>query len=303
MAIPGPPVSGPATAGQRGAGADWMLIDGSSLIFRAFFGVPRTVRAPSGMLNNGIRGFLDLLARLVTDRRPRRVLIASDEDWRPAWRVALIPGYKAHRVAEPVPPDLEPQIPRAWEVMAAIGIPVLGARDYEAEDVIATVAARVEGTVEVVSGDRDLFGLVRDPRVWVLYPAGKGQWQYIDEAAIEARYDVPGRAYSDFAALRGDPSDGLPGLPGVGPKSAASLLRRHGDAAGVMAAGRLSEAQAAYLRAALEVVRPVETIDLDIPDRLLPTQPADPAGVERLKLELGLGGAIDRLLKALDAAR
>ena len=208
-----------------------MLIDGSSLIFRAFYGVPRTMKAPGGGLNNAIRGFIDVLARLLAERRPARVLVATDEDWRPDWRVDLIPSYKEHRTAEPVPPALEPQIPVAWDVLRAVGFAVLGARDYEAEDIIASVAKRANGRVEIISGDRDLFALVRDPRVSVIYPQGKGQWLRVDEKEVATRYDIPGRAYADFAVLRGDPSDGLPG-------SVASATRARLRCCGAMAASR-----------------------------------------------------------------
>src|SRR5213080_3719351 len=146
-----------------------MLVDGSSLIFRAYFGVPQTVRSPDGRPVNAVRGFLDNLARLLTERRPRRLAVASDEEWRPRWRVELIPSYKAHRVAEPVPHGLIPQFPVIHEILEAVGVDFVGVADHEAEDVIATWTARAAGaTVEIVSGDRDLFALVRDPAVMVL---------------------------------------------------------------------------------------------------------------------------------------
>src|SRR5215472_7918474 len=155
--------------------ADWMFVDGSSLIFRAFFGVPTTFRSPDGKPVNGVRGFMDRLATLVVDHRPARLAVASDEDWRPAWRVELIPGYKVHRVAEPIPPELEPQMPIIHEVLDAVGVDFVGVRDYEAEDVIATWVARAAGSsVDIVSGDRDLFALIRDPDVRVLYPEKRG---------------------------------------------------------------------------------------------------------------------------------
>jgi len=281
------------------AGPDWMLIDGSSLIFRAFFGVPRTMRAPDGSLNNAIRGLLDVMARALVPRRPRRMVVASDEDWRPNWRVELLPGYKAHRVAEPVPPELAPQIPRVWEVLDAIGIPVVGVRDYEAEDIIATLVRKAKGTVEIVSGDRDLFALVRDPSVWVLYPEGKGQWRKVDEADIEARYSIPGRAYGDYAVLRGDPSDGLPGLRGVGDKNAAALLRKHGSVEGLLRDGKLRDEERDYLQRALKVVTPVDNIPIELPEARVPPAPHDAARLDALKQKYGLGGSVERLLDIL----
>src|SRR5438128_12109622 len=143
--------------------AEWLLVDGSSLIFRAFFGVPRTFHAPDGRLVNAVRGFSDRLATLIHERRPRRIAVATDEDWRPRWRVDLIPGYKAHRVAEPIPPDLKPQMPIIHGFLDAIGVDFVGVPGYEAEDVIATWTAKTPGTVEILSGDRDLFALVEDP--------------------------------------------------------------------------------------------------------------------------------------------
>ena len=203
---------------------DWLFVDGSSLIFRAFFAVPQAVRAPDGRSVNAVRGFMDTMARVLPARRPVRLAVASDEDWRPAWRVELLPSYKAHRVAEPIPPDLDRQMPHIHRVLAAIGVDFVGAPDFEAEDVIASWVSQVDGTIEILSGDRDLFGLVDGARVRVLYPE-KGGLAEVDDAEVERRYGVPAGSYSDFAVLRGDPSDGLPGLSGVGPKRAADLVR------------------------------------------------------------------------------
>ena len=281
---------------------EWLLVDGSSLIFRAFFGVPRTIRAPDGTPVNAVRGFCDYLARFITLRQPRRALVAADVDWRPQWRVELMPSYKTHRLNLQPEPDLERQIPIIAEVMEAVGIPMLGAAGYEAEDVIATVAARANGLVEVVSGDRDLFALVRDPDVRVLFPEGKGQLAEVDEAAVSARYGIPGRSYLDFAILRGDPSDGLPGLAGVGPKKAAELLRRYGSVSGMLDKASLNQLDADYLRRALKIVTPDATLSLNIPDSVLPPSPAQPEWVDELKRAYALGGALDRLLRALAGA-
>jgi 5'-3' exonuclease len=280
---------------------DWMLIDGSSLIFRAFYGVPRTMKAPGGGLNNAMRGFLDVLARLLTERRPARVVVATDEDWRPQWRVELIPSYKTHRTAEPVPPELDPQISPTWEVLRAFGFAVVGAAGYEAEDIIASVAAQASGRIEIISGDRDLFALVRDPDICVIYPEGKGKWRRVDEAEIEARYQIPGRTYIDYAVLRGDPSDGLPGLPGVGDKSAAAMVRRHGSIDGVISGAKLSETNVDYLRRAISVVRPVDSIPLQLPPAEVPRHAVDPDQVNVLARQYGLGGSVDRLRAALPA--
>ncbi|GAC1332173.1 MAG: 5'-3' exonuclease [Candidatus Dormibacteria bacterium] len=278
---------------------NWLLLDGSSLIFRAFYGVPRTVVSPGGAPVNGARGFLDYLARFVTEMRPRNIVVASDADWRPAFRVEAMPSYKSHRVAEPIPPELATQMPLIDDLLKALGICRIGVAGYEAEDVIASVLQHATGRVDIISGDRDLFALVRDPDIRVLYPAGKGQLDVIDEAEIEKRYGVPGRAYGDFAILRGDPSDGLPGLPGVGPKKAVDMIRRYGSVRGVLTEARLSESDRAYLEAAIRVVLPVMDIPLPQPDAAVPARPAHPEALETLKREFGLGGAVDRLVRSL----
>jgi 5'-3' exonuclease len=276
-----------------------MFVDGSSLIFRAFYGVPNTFRAPDGMAVNGVRGFMDRLATLVVEHRPGRLAVASDDDWRPGWRVELIPSYKAHRVAEPIPPDLEPQMPVIHEVLAAVGVDFVGVADHEAEDVIATWTARAAGaSVDIVSGDRDLFALVRDPGVRVLYPEKRGLTA-VTEAEVNRRYGVPGRLYADFAILRGDPSDGLPGLAGVGDKRAADLVTRHGGLDGLVASGRLSESDRDYVRRARRVVPPVTDLPLDLPAGRRDSYPADPERAEALSARYGLRSPMERLLKAL----
>jgi 5'-3' exonuclease len=278
--------------------ADWMFVDGSSLIFRAFYGVPSSIRAPDGRPINAVRGFMDRLATLVHEYRPSRLAVASDQDWRPAWRVELIPSYKSHRTAEPVPPDLEPQMPIIQDVLDAVGVDFVGVADHEAEDVIATWAAHAEGSVDIVSGDRDLFALIRDPLVRVLYPEKKGLTA-VDEAEVERRYGVPGRLYADFAILRGDPSDGLPGLPGVGDKKAAELVTRNGGVAGLLNGGRLRESDHVYLERALRVVPPVVDLPVALPAGRRSTYPADPERVMELAARHGLAGAFERLLRAL----
>jgi len=277
---------------------DWLLVDGSSLIFRAFHGVPRSVRSPDGRPVNAVRGFLDTLARLVTTRQPRRLAVAGDEDWRPAWRVELIPSYKAHRTAEPVPPDLEPQMLIIHEALAAIGIDFVGVPEYEAEDVIATWTANTPGTVEIVSGDRDLFALIEDPRVWVLYPEKAGL-AVVTEAEVSRRYGIPGRSYADFAMLRGDPSDGLPGLKGVGAVAAVDLIRRHGGVSGVLRDGRLAEHQREYLTRAMRVVPPVSNLSVELPQGRRDSYPVDGQRLAALAERHGLRSATDRLVQAL----
>lgn len=277
---------------------DWLFVDGSSLIFRAFHGVPSTVRAPDGRQINAVRGFLETLTRLITSRRPANIAVASDEDWRPAWRVELIPAYKAHRATEPIPPDLEPQMPIIHDFLDAIGIEFIGTPDYEAEDVIATWTAQAPGTVEIVSGDRDLYGLIEDPRVRVLYPE-KGGLAVVDEAEVTRRYGIPGRMYADYAVLRGDPSDGLPGLKGVGAVTAASLITRHGGVAGLLRDGSLRPDQRDYISRAMRVVQPVQDLPVALPAGRRDSYPADATALGGLVETYGLGFTTDRLVKAL----
>ena len=224
-----------------------MLLDTASMYFRAFYGVPDSFRAPDGTPVNAVRGLLDFIARMVTDYRPTHLVCAWDNDWRPQWRVDLIPSYKSHRVeyvvagapdVEQVPDPLEAQVPVILEVLDALGITVLGKDGYEADDVIGTLATDAGMPVDVVTGDRDLFQLVDDEaEVRVLYIArGVSRHERITAAVVRDKYGVAPSQYADFATLRGDASDGLPGVAGVGEKTAASLLRKFSDLAGIEAA-------------------------------------------------------------------
>ena len=277
---------------------EWLLVDGSSLIFRAFYGVPQTTRAPDGTLVNAVRGTLETLARLITERRPKRLALATDEDWRPDWRVELLPSYKEHRTAAPVPPLLEPQMPVIMQCLEAVGIDALGLDGYEAEDVIASLVARVETPIEIYSGDRDLFSLIRDREVIVLYPEKTGLAE-VDEEEVARRYSIPGRAYADFAILRGDPSDGLPGVAGIGAKKAADLVRRYGSVSAMLEAGIFRSADAEYLEKAGRIVLPVTDLKIDVPRGKRDRYPDDPARVEELGKRYGIASSFQRLLSAL----
>ena len=282
--------------------ADWMLLDGSSLMFRAFFGLPVTAfKAPNGQPVNAVRGFLDMLARLVTDRKPRALVVATDEDWRPAFRVDVIPSYKTARLERgAMPPELEPQEPIIRAVLKAIGVEVIGAAGFEAEDVIASLLPKISGKVEIVTGDRDLFALVRDPDVCVLYTQqGIGRLLVVDEAEVERRYGIPGRSYGDFAVLRGDPSDGLPGVPGVGEKTAAQLVRRYKDLDGIVASGRLGDAANAYIQQARRVGVPVSIAPVGKPEGTRPLPPKDPQALAKLDETYGIAASTERLVRAL----
>ncbi|MGI5424701.1 5'-3' exonuclease [Streptomyces sp. CA-179760] len=307
---------------MRGVTGRLMLLDTASLYFRAYFGVPDSVRAPDGTPVNAVRGLLDFIDRLVKDHRPDQLVACMDADWRPHWRVELIPSYKAHRVAEEraagpdeeeVPDTLSPQVPVIEEVLDALGIARVGVARYEADDVIGTFTARAGGPVDIVTGDRDLYQLVDDARgVRVLYPLkGVGTLQLTDEAWLRAKYGVDGRGYADLALLRGDPSDGLPGVPGIGEKTAAKLLAEYGDLAGIMAAvedrrskltptqrRRLDESRP-YLAVAPKVVRVADDVPLPDVTTALPKAPRDPEELRTLAAQWGLGGSLERLLTTL----
>ncbi|WP_432497542.1 5'-3' exonuclease [Kineococcus auxinigenes] len=319
----------PAAPGADGLGAGrerLLLLDAASLYYRAFHGVPQSLTAPDGTPVNAVRGFLDAVAFLVAEHRPVRLVACWDEDWRPAFRVAALPSYKAHRVGpgggEDSPAALGPQVPVIAEVLAALGVARVGCAGFEADDVIATLAARAvaagDVVVDVVTGDRDLFQLVDDAAgVRVLY-VGKGvrRAEVVDQAWLAARYGVrDGAGYADLAVLRGDPSDGLPGVAGIGEKSAAGLLERYGDLAGVRAAAaepasavpagqrrRLLEASG-YLDAAPAVVRVVREAPVPVVPDALPRAAADPGSLERLVQRWGLASSVERVLTALGSAR
>ncbi|MGH3239796.1 MAG: 5'-3' exonuclease [Spirillospora sp.] len=300
-----------------------MLLDTPSLYFRAFFGVPESVTAPDGTPVNAVRGLIDMIARLVQDRGPERLVCCMDADWRPAFRVEALPSYKAHRVAEgggdQTPDALEAQLPIINAVLDAVGLASAGVPGYEADDVIGTLAVRgaADGPVDIVTGDRDLFQLVDDAApVAVLYTArGIRNLQVMGEKEVAAKYGIPGRGYGDYATLRGDPSDGLPGVPGVGDKTAAALITRFGSVAGILAAldagtdegfpagaRRKMEAAREYLAAAETVVRVVT--DIDAPevtalDDRLPTGARDPETLVALADEWNLASPVNRLLNAL----
>ena len=301
-----------------------LLLDAPSLYFRAYFGVPDSITAPDGSPVNAVRGFLDMVARLMQQYRPTRLVAAMDADWRPAFRVAAIPSYKAHRLAgedptvETIPDTLSPQVPVIEAVLDALGIACFGIEGHEADDVIGTLATDPGCPTDVVTGDRDLFQLVDDSvPVRILYTArGVGRHDVVDEAWVAQKYGIPGRAYADFAVLRGDPSDGLPGVAGVGDKTAASLITRFGsleallaaldagETAGFPAGCRIKlEAARDYLRVAPAVVQTVRDLPLpDVDDRVRP-EPREPAALVELSDRWGLDSSVNRVLASMAAAR
>jgi len=270
------------------------------MFFRAFYAIPQTMRGPGGHLVNAVRGTLDTLARYVTDRKPLHLAFTTDEDWRPDWRVELIPGYKEHRTAEPIPPALIPQVPIILASLEAVGIDVVGLEDYEAEDIVASLATKVKRPIEIASGDRDLFSQVQGTEVIVLYPQ-KGGMAVVDEAEVARRYGIPGRAYADYAILRGDPSDGLPGIAGVGDKKAAELVTRYGSVGKMLEAGVFRNANAEYLQRALKVVPPVRDLPIEVPRGRRDQYPEHPKKVDELAKKYGIENNFERLVKALSS--
>jgi 5'-3' exonuclease len=302
-----------------------MLLDTASLYFRAFFGVPDSVQAPDGTPVNAVRGLLDFISRLVEEYQPTHLVCCWDNDWRPQWRVDLIPSYKQHRVVvvrpgdvpdiEAVPDPLQVQVPVIIEVLNAFGLCVVGADRYEADDVIGTLATGAGMPVDIVTGDRDLFQLVDDEaEVRVLYTArGVGKHERVTEHTVVEKYSVLPQQYADFATLRGDASDGLPGVAGIGDKTAASLLLSYGDLSGIRAAaadpgsglgpgprGKINAA-ADYLDVAPKVVAVARDIDLGTPDSRLPDVPRDPEALAALAERWGLSSPVQRLTGVLAA--
>ncbi len=294
-----------------------LVFDAPSLWFRAFYGAPTSVVAPDGTPVNAVRGFLDYVARQLRERRPDRFVAALDTDWRPQWRVDLVPAYKLHRVApdggDGTPDLLGPQIQVILDMLAAVGLAAVGAPGYEADDVIGTLCAQQRGPVDVVTGDRDLFQVVTDEphRVRVVYTVDK--MRAVGPVEVEAKYGIPGTAYADFALLRGDASDGLPGVAGIGDKGAAALVTRFGGIGGIRAAlaagstdgfpagARLRlERAAGYLAAAEPVVRVATDVELPEVDDRVPAAPRDPARVLELADRWGLESPSERLLAALE---
>ena len=309
-----------------------MLLDTASLYFRAFFGVPDSLRAPDGTPVNAVRGLMDFISRLVGEYDPTHLACCWDDDWRPQWRVDLIPSYKSHRVAEEnphgepdveeVPDELTPQVDMIMAVLDAFGIATAGAPGYEADDVLGTLAARErKDRVVVVSGDRDLLQLVADDpvQVRVLYLGrGMSKASMFGPAEVADQYHVPveraGPAYAELALLRGDPSDGLPGVPGVGEKTAATLLAQYGSLEAIVAAAddpksKMSKAYRKKLLAAtdyIEAAGPVVRVAHDAPvtfttkSDTLPLAAVHPRKVADLAGELGVTSSVGRLQKALD---
>ena len=295
-----------------------MLIDSASLWYRAYYGMPDTLLSPTGMPVNAIRGYLDMTARLIAMYSPNRIVACIEGDWRPSWRVDLFPAYKANRLEdeseeEEEPETLTPQIPVLLDLLDAFGIPMLGVDDYEADDVMATFAVKEKGPIRIVTGDRDLFQLVDDKAdIKVVYLArGISAHDLVDITWVANKYSIPGDRYALFAMFRGDPSDGLPGVKGIGEKGAALIANNFASVEEAIAGAKSGHAALSaslakkiidgtdYLKIAPTLVNCAR--DVAIPEMKIdmPSKPADLSDIYAMKEEYGLGASVDRLISAL----
>ena len=298
-----------------------LYFDSATLYYRAFFAVPESIVAPDGTPSGAVRGFLDMVSAIAKQFPPNNAVVAWDDDWRPQWRVDLVPSYKLHRVeeaaedsevSEVVPDALSPQISAIALVLDAIGLPRIGQDGHEADDVLGALVAKAGGPCDVVTGDRDLFQLVSDVDDVRVISITKGvkNLEIVDDAYLVGRYGISGAQYADYSTLRGDPSDGLPGVKGIGEKTAARLITDYGDVAGLLVAAKdesavlapavrknLLESQA-YLKSAGKVVR-VKT-NARIPKKLtIPKSVKDPDALLDLTQAWGIEKQVTRLLKTL----
>ena len=295
-----------------------MLLDSASLWYRAYYGMPDTLLAPDGTPVNAIRGYLDMTARLIGIYKPNRIVACLDGDWRPSWRVDIFPEYKANRLEEDSeeevePETLTPQIPILLDILDLFGIPVVGVDDYEADDVMATYAEIEPGPIRIVTGDRDLFQMVDDKRdIKVVYLAkGISQHDLVDIKYVSDKYAIPGDRYDLFAMFRGDPSDGLPGVKGIGEKGAAVIANNFATVEDAIAAAHEAHvslppalakkiiAGSDYLSIAPKLVRVARDAPLPKVDLAMPKAPADLSKLYQMKDQYGLGASIDRLIAAL----
>lgn len=286
-----------------------MLLDAATLYYRAYYALPDSIVSPAGEPINAVRGFFDGLRTLRDQHLPSRIVACWDEDWRPQWRVDLLPSYKTHRVAdaddvedlEAVPDTLSSQIPVIAEICAALGIPVVGREAMEADDVVAALALSAREPVDIVSGDRDLTQLVNDAagRRLLYLGTGVNRHTVYDEALVESTYGVRADQYADFAVLRGDPSDGIPGAPGIGAKTAAQYLKAFGTLESILDAAQhdaapLTKAKAAVLREYTETLRRTQRVVTLTPAHI--EVPAARRSDDRL-LELGKRFGVESVLK------
>lgn len=290
-----------------------VLLDSASLYYRSYYALPESMTAPDGFPHNAIRGFLGTMAKLVDSWQTANIVCAWDVDWRPQWRVDLLPSYKTHRLLdeatveeEETPETLGPQVDGLAAILDAMGIARPGSPAHEADDVLATLATSLEDDVVVVSGDRDLVQLVDDRvRLLLTVNGGMDKWPAMTPSDVMDRFGVRPDQYVDLAVLRGDPSDGIPGIPGIGAKTAASLLTEFGSLENIIQAAQdprpplsAKRAQAIldgvdYLRAACTVATVVRHAPIEWPAG------ADADTLARLGAEWGVQRQIEQLQASL----
>lgn len=294
-----------------------MLLDSASLWYRAYYGMPDTLLSPAGVPINAIKGFIDMTSRLLLTYKPNRIVVCLDGDWRPSWRVELFPEYKANRLTtegeEEEPDLLSPQIPILLDLLDLFGFPVIGVDDYEADDIMATLAVKEKGPIRIVTGDRDLFQLVDDKRdVKVVYLAkGIAQHELVNSKWLANRYQIPGDRYALFAMIRGDASDGLPGIRGIGEKGAAIIANSFTSMPEVILAAQKDDERlkpllrrkliesADYAAIAPKLVHCALDVSIPVMSHLLPEKPASLDALYQFKNQYGLGSSIDRMVAAL----
>lgn len=324
MVTKGPESKGPES---RDLPARGLFFDTATLYYRAFFAVPESVTAPDGTPSGAVRGFLDMVSSIVRQFPTNQVVFAWDDDWRPAWRVDLVPTYKLHRVEqeissstvitnaeiEVVPDDLSPQISAIANLLDVIGLPRIGQQGHEADDILGALVNHSMMSCDVVTGDRDLFQLVNDKNDVRVISITKGvkKLEIIDDTFLVSKYGVTGLQYADFSMLRGDPSDGLPGVLGIGEKTAARLINEHVDIKGLIAAAKNEQSalapavrrnlmnSLAYMNAAGKVVRLKTTARL--PRNLaVPLKVKDQESLDDLAKAWGIEKQVNRFLKVLN---
>jgi 5'-3' exonuclease len=301
-----------------------LALDTATIYYRSYFALPESMTAPDGFPHNAVRGTLSTIASLVEMFGTQWIAAAWDADWRPQWRVDLVPGYKTHRVAdedeaEEVPDTLGPQIGGIAQILDALGIARPAAEEFEADDVLASIAEQCGGEVIVVTNDRDLVQVIDDTRqvrVFMMANGGMDRWQLLDEATALGRFGVPPDAYVDMAVLRGDPSDGLPGVPGVGPKTAVALVQQFGGLDAVLTAARggagakplteriagLITTSASQLEAAHRVATAVTSLPMACETFRWTADRVREAELTEHAAEWGVERFVDRLRGALQAA-
>ena len=209
-----------------------MAIDLSSLLFRSFYGLPTSIKDSDGFPINGVKGYLETLIRLKNTYSPEIIIHALDDNWRPEWRTDLLPQYKAHRVLddneEEVDEELERQIEILPQILKILGMQCIGKANFEADDVLASIANDNSNTL-IVSGDKDLFQTVNDKRSNFVHLLGKEGGTLYTEKIIKQRFGIDAKSYLDYSVLKGDPSDGLPGVKGIGEKTALEIILKFGN--------------------------------------------------------------------------